>query len=214
MVDAEGLARRGVRRGGVVHGVWELLLQLQIVQNEAVAVVGYAEAVRGLAIGSSSEVGADPGCQPGEAASSQRYRPRSVERKLSYRQPAWRRSAGAEGLPQSRCLRKPPVRRTGAEMLKLALRNPITGVPRAREAAAQTHICGGGPPHARRLQHKPIAVAESQHNSKRGNAKTGTSAIRSRRGRLQHKPTAAPELSAGAEMALRNPIAGVPRRRC
>ena len=53
------------RRGGVVHNVRELLLQLQIVQNEAVAVVGYAEAVRGLAIGSSSEVGADPGGQPG-----------------------------------------------------------------------------------------------------------------------------------------------------
>ena len=27
-------------------------------------------------------------------------------------------------------------------MLKLALGNPITGVPRAREAAAQTHSCG------------------------------------------------------------------------
>ena len=27
--------------------------------------VGYAQAVRGFAIGSSSEVGADPGCQPG-----------------------------------------------------------------------------------------------------------------------------------------------------
>ena len=65
MIDAEGLARRGARRGGVVHSVWELLLQLQIVQNEAVAVVGYAEAVRGLAVGSSSEVGADPGGQPG-----------------------------------------------------------------------------------------------------------------------------------------------------
>ena len=65
VIDAEGLARRGARRGGVVHNVRELLLQLQIVQNEAVAVVGYAEAVRGLAIGSSSEVGADPGCQPG-----------------------------------------------------------------------------------------------------------------------------------------------------
>ena len=64
MVDAERLARRGGRRGGVVHSVWELLLQLQIVQNEAVAVVGYAEAVRGLAIGGSSEVGADLGGQP------------------------------------------------------------------------------------------------------------------------------------------------------
>ena len=59
------LARRGARRGGVVHNVRELLLQLQIVQNEAVAVVGYAEAVRDLAIGGSSEVGADPGGQPG-----------------------------------------------------------------------------------------------------------------------------------------------------
>ena len=47
--------RRGGRRGGAAHSVWELLLQLQIVQNEAVAVVGYAEAVRGLA---------DPGGQP------------------------------------------------------------------------------------------------------------------------------------------------------
>ena len=64
VIDAEGLAWRGARRGGVVHNVRELLLQLQIVQNEAVAVVGYAEAVRGLAVGSSSEVGADPGCQP------------------------------------------------------------------------------------------------------------------------------------------------------
>ena len=75
MIDAEGLARRGARRGGVVHNVRELLLQLQIVQNEAVAVVGYAEAVRGLAVGGSSEVGADPGGQPGarvpSAASTQ-----------------------------------------------------------------------------------------------------------------------------------------------
>ena len=38
VVDAEGLGRRCGRRGGVVHSVWELLLQLQIVQNEAVAV--------------------------------------------------------------------------------------------------------------------------------------------------------------------------------
>ena len=43
VVDAEGLAWRGGRRGGVVHNVRELLLQLQIVQNEAVAVVGYAD---------------------------------------------------------------------------------------------------------------------------------------------------------------------------
>ena len=55
VVDAEGLARRGGRRGGVVHNVRELLLQLQIVQNEAVAVVGYAEAVRGLAVEGTSQ---------------------------------------------------------------------------------------------------------------------------------------------------------------
>ena len=84
MVDAEGLARRGVRRGGVVHGVWELLLQPQIVQNEAVAVVGYAEAVRGLAI---QRRRASRGTGPGLSRGSCR------------RQPAWRRSAGAETLP-------------------------------------------------------------------------------------------------------------------
>ena len=92
MVDAEGLAWRGGRRGGVVHNVRELLLQLQIVQNEAVAVVGYAEAVRGLAVGGSSEVGGDPGGQPGarvgalrqqRPVQSPKRRPRSVERKLS-----------------------------------------------------------------------------------------------------------------------------------
>ena len=46
------------------------------------------------------------------------------------------------------CSTNPWLRRSldcgsaGAEMLKLALRKPITGVPRAREAAAQTHSCG------------------------------------------------------------------------
>ena len=33
VVNAEGLARRGSRRGGAVHNVKKLLLQLQIVQN-------------------------------------------------------------------------------------------------------------------------------------------------------------------------------------
>ena len=50
--------------------------------------------------------------------------------------------------------------------------NPITGVPRAREAAAQTHSCAG------------ILTARAQTNWR--------PAIRSRecraRGRLQHKP--------------------------
>ena len=32
VIDAEGLARRGARQGGVVRNVRELLLQLQIVQ--------------------------------------------------------------------------------------------------------------------------------------------------------------------------------------
>ena len=118
VVDAEGLGWRGGRRGG------ELLLQLQIVQNEAVAVVGYAEAVRGLAIGSSSEVGADPGCQPGARVGAfRKERPiqrakrgaqssRGSDRDQSTkscprcRRPAWRRSAGAGALPdlpRSRC---------------------------------------------------------------------------------------------------------------
>ena len=64
VVHAEGLGGRGGRRGGVVRRVGKLLAQLQIVQNEAVAVVGYAQAVRGLAIGGSGKVGADPGGQP------------------------------------------------------------------------------------------------------------------------------------------------------
>ena len=57
---AEGLGGRGGRRSRVVRGIRELLAQLQVVQNE-LAVVGYAQAVRGLAIGGSGKVGADPG---------------------------------------------------------------------------------------------------------------------------------------------------------
>ena len=41
-VHAEGLGGRGGRRGGVVRRVRKLLAQLQVVQNEPVAVVGYA----------------------------------------------------------------------------------------------------------------------------------------------------------------------------
>ena len=65
VVDAEGLGGGGGRQGGVVHRVGELLLQLQAVQNQPVAVVGDAQAVRGLAVGGGGEVGADPGGQPG-----------------------------------------------------------------------------------------------------------------------------------------------------
>ena len=61
VVDAEGLGRGGGRRSGVVRRVGELLLQLQVVQNQSVAVVGDAQAVRGLAVGG----GCDPGGQPG-----------------------------------------------------------------------------------------------------------------------------------------------------
>ena len=63
VVHAEGLGGRGGRRSRV-RGIRELLAQLQVVQNEPVAVVGYAQAVRGLAIGGSGKVGADPGGQP------------------------------------------------------------------------------------------------------------------------------------------------------
>ena len=61
MVHAEGLGGRGGRRSRVVRGVRELLAQLQVVQDEPVAVVGYAQTVRGLAIGGGGKVGADPG---------------------------------------------------------------------------------------------------------------------------------------------------------
>ena len=85
------------RQGGVVHNVRELLLQLQIVQNEAVAVVGYAEAVRGLAVGGSSEVGADPGGQPGARVGSLgQQRPpvfRSAELTGTHANDAWRQPA-------------------------------------------------------------------------------------------------------------------------
>ena len=65
VVHTEGLGGRGGRRGRVVCGIRELLPQLQVVQDQPVAVVGYAQAVRGFAVRGSSEVGADPGCQPG-----------------------------------------------------------------------------------------------------------------------------------------------------
>ena len=61
----KGFGGRGGRRGGVVRGIRELLAQLQVVQNGPVAVVGYAQAVRGLAVGGGGKVGADPGGQPG-----------------------------------------------------------------------------------------------------------------------------------------------------
>ena len=61
---AEGLGGRGGRRGGVVRRIGELLPQLQVVQDQAVAVVGNAQTVRGLAIGGGGKVGADPGGQP------------------------------------------------------------------------------------------------------------------------------------------------------
>ena len=44
VVHAEGLGGRGGRRSRVVRGIRELLAQLQVVQNEPVAVVGYAQA--------------------------------------------------------------------------------------------------------------------------------------------------------------------------
>ena len=64
-------------------------------------------------------------------------------------------------------LRNPITEISGAEMLILALRSPITGVPRAREAAAQTHSCGG-------ISTAEAAAPESQHRERRrGDAKTG-----------------------------------------
>ena len=64
VVHAEGLGGRGGRCGGVVRRVGKLLAQLQVVQDEPVAVVGNAQAVGGLAVGGGGKVGADPGRQP------------------------------------------------------------------------------------------------------------------------------------------------------
>ena len=64
VVHAEGLGGRGGRRGGVVRRIGELLPQLQVVQDQPVAVVGNAQAVGGLAVGGGGKVGADPGRQP------------------------------------------------------------------------------------------------------------------------------------------------------
>ena len=58
VVHAEGLGGRGGRRGR------HLLPQLQVVQDQAVAVVGNTQTVCGLAVGSGGKVGADPGRQP------------------------------------------------------------------------------------------------------------------------------------------------------
>ena len=65
VVHAEGLGGRGGRRGGGIRRVGKLLPQLQVVPDEPVAVVGYAQAVGGLAAGGGGKVGADPGGQPG-----------------------------------------------------------------------------------------------------------------------------------------------------
>ena len=56
VVHAEGLGGRGGRRSRVVRGIRELLAQLQVVQDEPVAVVGYAQAVRGLAVGAVAKL--------------------------------------------------------------------------------------------------------------------------------------------------------------
>ena len=131
-VHAEGLGRRGGRRSRVVRCVRELLAQLQVVQDQPVAVVGDAQAVRGLAIGGGGKVGADPGGQPGArvGALGQQRPVQRAERGVdpvqvpapvrwtgncrpsgSCRRPAGRRSAGAAtlpGRPRSRCPRRPP----------------------------------------------------------------------------------------------------------
>ena len=79
MWSAEGLGGRGGRRSRVVRRVGKLLAQLQVVQNEPVAVVGNAQTVRGLAIGGGGKVGADPGGQPGARVGALRQQ-RPVQR--------------------------------------------------------------------------------------------------------------------------------------
>ena len=65
VVHAEGFGRRCDRCSSVVRCVRKLLTQLQVVQDEPVAVVGDAQAVRGLAVAGGRKVGADPGRQAG-----------------------------------------------------------------------------------------------------------------------------------------------------
>ena len=50
VAHAEGLGRRGGRRSRVVRCVRKLLAQLQVVQDQPLAVVGNAQTVCGLAI--------------------------------------------------------------------------------------------------------------------------------------------------------------------
>ena len=63
VVHAERFGRRCDRCSRVVRCVRKLLTQLQVVQDEPVAVVGDAQAVRGLAVAGGRKVGADPGRQ-------------------------------------------------------------------------------------------------------------------------------------------------------
>ena len=70
VVHAEGLGGRGGRRSRVVRCVRKLLAQLQVVQDQPVAVVGNAQTVCGLAIGGGGKVGADPSGQPGARVSA------------------------------------------------------------------------------------------------------------------------------------------------
>ena len=70
VVHAEGLGGRGGRRSRVVRCVRKLLAQLQVVQDQPVAVVGNTQTVCGLAIGGGGKVGADPGGQPGARVSA------------------------------------------------------------------------------------------------------------------------------------------------
>ena len=101
--------------------------QLQVVQDQPVAVVGYAQAVRGFAVRGSSEVGADPGRQPCQCTRPPEGAPSSAcpARRQpsrgsgpgpsrgncrpggSCRRQAGRRSASAGTLPGSRCPSRP-----------------------------------------------------------------------------------------------------------
>ena len=124
VVHAEGLGGRGGRRGRVVRGIRELLPQLQVVQDQPVAVVGYAQAVAvakleliqaasrapvyapsGRSAQSACRARRPPSTSSGPGPSRGNYRPGG-----SCRRRAGRRSASAgtlPGLPQSRCPSRP-----------------------------------------------------------------------------------------------------------
>ena len=103
VVHAEGLGGRGGRRSRVVCGIREFLAQLQVVQDEPVAVIGNAQTVCGLAIGGGGKVGTRPWATTPSSACPARRQPSRGSGPCrpggSCRRRAAHRSASAGTLP-------------------------------------------------------------------------------------------------------------------